>query len=664
MPTGKRGVAYLRVSRDQQETARQRSAIRRWESQQGVEIQSWFEDTGSRDLAAKRPDFQRLLRAIEAGLIDWVVVDSQDRFGTKDAHEWGKFNSLLNDHGCELWSVAQGLLSATDDATILTGTIGALTSTREQKERAGRNIKGKVAKAKAGLYQGGYSPYGCDVACYDKSGKEKWRVLYTGHFRRLKIQPDGTRQEFNGRGNFPAKDPTDELRLAPSVEARRVEVVRLIFETYAEEAIPLNALARKLNDLEVDPVFGDRWNQPKIKHVLTNPAYIGFPAWNKKGGSRFMEFVDGQFREVPREKGKVTASRHRRPEDYVQTEHATFEPMIDRELWDRVQRKLEAAKATNQGRGAKKGPRSAELWLRGFLVCGRCGKPMRGWHPRGDKYLFKSYFCGTYGNYGPKNPSGCKLHRVRAELLESVVEEYLTAKHGQLKAMVEAQEKSDYELLRPMEEDLARKWAELAAIERRMAGELGAKFRFEPSRAGTLFFEEDPEKLRDMTSYMTLAGAFRDIWGIYHGLPSPEVEGKIVAAESELARLVDSYGDLPKGAKRARELANARVEDLEARINALRAEQEDLGQRWDDLQADFLRTWEATGAALEALKTEGAHRRKAEAFGKVVDKIICHFKHDDSKGRSAKSFLEIVEVLPAEGLSVKYYPNAASPERG
>lgn len=111
-------------------------------------------------------------------------------------------------------------------------------------------------------------------------------------------------------------------------------------------------------------------------------------------------------------------------------------------------------------------------------------------------------------------------------------------------------------------------------------------------------------------------------------------------------------------------MANARIEDLEARINALQAQQEDLGQRWDDLQAEFLRTWETTGAALEALRTEGAQRRKTEALGRVVDKIICHFRHEETKGRSAKSFLDMVEVLPAEGSSVKYYPNAASPGRG
>jgi len=50
-----------------------------------------------------------------------------------------------------VWSVAQGLPSATHDATVLTSTLGALTSTREPKERAGRNIKGKVAKAREGL---------------------------------------------------------------------------------------------------------------------------------------------------------------------------------------------------------------------------------------------------------------------------------------------------------------------------------------------------------------------------------------------------------------------------------------------------------------------------------------------------------------------------------
>ena len=149
------------------------------------------------------------------------------------------------------------------------------------------------------------------------------------------------------------------------------------------------------------------------------------------------------------------AGRQRRREDFVQAEQPAFEPIVPREVWDKVQRKLDEAKKANEGKGAKKGPRSPELWLRGLLVCGRCGKPMRGWHPRNDKYLWKSYFCGTYGNYGAKNPTGCKLHRVKAEVLEQVAERYLEEKHRQLRMTIEAQQRGDDELTRPQEEDSA-----------------------------------------------------------------------------------------------------------------------------------------------------------------------------------------------------------------
>lgn len=60
-PTGKRGVSYIRVSRDQQETARQRDTIGLWLVRLGLTLTHTYEDTGSRDLAAKRPGFQRLL---------------------------------------------------------------------------------------------------------------------------------------------------------------------------------------------------------------------------------------------------------------------------------------------------------------------------------------------------------------------------------------------------------------------------------------------------------------------------------------------------------------------------------------------------------------------------------------------------------------------------
>ena len=109
-------VSYLRRSSDQQDTLRQREDIQR----SGLKIDEWLEDHESRDQAHKRPDFQRLLRAVQAGQSRPIVVQSLDRFGVKDAYEMGKFFSILRDHDCRLLDAAGKQLNAEDDATVLT----------------------------------------------------------------------------------------------------------------------------------------------------------------------------------------------------------------------------------------------------------------------------------------------------------------------------------------------------------------------------------------------------------------------------------------------------------------------------------------------------------------------------------------------------------------
>ena len=77
-------AAYIRVSSDKQDTERQEKAIKA----SGRKIDHWFRDAegrNPRDLPHKRKEFQRLMKAVEAGLIDTIVVDRQDRFGAADA---------------------------------------------------------------------------------------------------------------------------------------------------------------------------------------------------------------------------------------------------------------------------------------------------------------------------------------------------------------------------------------------------------------------------------------------------------------------------------------------------------------------------------------------------------------------------------------------------
>lgn len=244
-PNGKIIAAYVRVSSDQQDSTRQRRSIEDWAKRNGVSIVHWFiDDKGKnpRDKSDKRLDFQRLLKLIRTGAVDVVVVDSQDRFGVKDNAEFWKYVSELRDNGCELWSVAQGLLSGEDDASVMVSTVGALTSTREQKEKGFRSLEGRIKTVRAGKYQGGNPPYGCDVVCYDASGSPKWRLIWTGNFQRLKINPDGTEQRFDGKNNLPGRDTTDVLRVQPSIRKDRLKVVRQIFDWYSKRTYRLDRL--------------------------------------------------------------------------------------------------------------------------------------------------------------------------------------------------------------------------------------------------------------------------------------------------------------------------------------------------------------------------------------------------------------------------------------
>jgi site-specific DNA recombinase len=164
MPT----VAYLRCSSDPQDTLRQREAIQR----SGLKIDQWLEDHESRDRADKRPDFQRLLRAVQAGQVDTIVVQALDRFGVRDAWELGKFFTILKDHDCRLLDASGKQLNADDDGSVICSTVGALTSSREQREKASRVLTGKLTLARKGQFLGGYCPYGCDVVAFDAQGNE------------------------------------------------------------------------------------------------------------------------------------------------------------------------------------------------------------------------------------------------------------------------------------------------------------------------------------------------------------------------------------------------------------------------------------------------------------------------------------------------------------
>lgn len=628
-------AGYLRVSSDKQDVARQRASINTWAARTGQSIDVWYEDStgrNPRDLASKRKGFQRMLKAVEADLISCIVVDSQDRFGTRDAYEWGKFLTILRDNDCSLFDASGKDLSADDDASVLMGTIGALTSTREQREKAFRNVSGKVQKAKLGEYQGGNPPYACDVVCFGANGDEKWRTLYVGHYKRWKCYPDGKRERFDGKDNSPRKDATDTLYVRPTIEKERLKIVQQVFSWYANESISPHQIAERLNDLGASPVFGEAWHKVTVRQLLRNPVYIGFPTWNKSGGSRFAEYVDGKIQTVERLKGNVKQGRRRSASDYVQPDKPLFTPIIDQETWDKVQSKADASSA-EQLSVPKRSAQTGELWLKPFLICGQCGKPMRATRGESTERLFPSYFCGTYGTYGRKNKSGCHCHRVKHELLEKIVMDYVKTTSPKVAQLLVATQTGDLEAARPL----------LQAITDAHGQYLGLQ-------CDMLTFVDLNMDDRERSQSLRKGIGLRGMYGAAYEKLRPRIEKEVAEKEDELDKMLDSFADLSGG---LRERGKAKMEGLQREIDLLRDDLTDWRQPYEEIERELAARKVAFDRAAEVLSNGAAGRKKTEVLATLVDQIICHFRHTGGNGKNnGKSILEKVEIVPVSGDSV------------
>ncbi|HEV8066558.1 MAG TPA: recombinase family protein [Planctomycetaceae bacterium] len=649
---GKRIAAYVRVSSDQQDTTRQEQSIKDWAKRNGLKIADWFTDNkgrNPRDKGDKRLNFQRLLALVRTGSVDAIVVDSQDRFGGKDTAEFFRYVADLRDNGCELWSVAQGHLSGEDDASVLTSTLGAMTSKREQSEKGLRSLEGRIKTVKAGLYQGGYPPYGCDVVCFDGNDKPKWRLIWNGNFKRLKINVDGTQQEYIGKDNLPGRDRTDTLRLQPTIRKERIKAINSIFRWFATESISPLQICNRLKVARVDPLFDGGWSKQRVKELLGNPAYIGMPVMNRRAGGRHWEFVDGKMQPVKAIKGKVKAGRKRETTDYIFPDKPVFKPIVPIDIFNAVQKKLENASARYKDLAIKpRSPRIASFYLRNVVYCGRCGRPMRVWNETyGDK-VYRSYFCPTYGTHGINNPTGCRSHRVKADVLESLVDSYLKETHSKIATLLSR--KSD-DPTEPLTGDWNDKADELLAIQSRMQQFNKGQGKIVPSSL-----------LKRLNGKKAIVQDLRLYQYIYNKR-KPELEREYKRLDREHTGEVAKVQRFPSTATKAIAKANKRILEIEPMMATIETQLQRVDGRFHELVADLIHRGKTITAIREKVSTEAQFRRKAELVKSVIGMAVCHFQPIESTGKVRQSKLVRVEVFPHDGAAVSILPDGKEPAR-
>jgi DNA invertase Pin-like site-specific DNA recombinase len=222
-------VVYERVSTDRQDIARQAVQRERAQADNPKREIVVLQDDGVS--AFKVPIFDRpggraLCARIEAGAVEAVYADAQDRLSRGKLAEWVNFKALCDDAGTRI--VLDGReLRADDEADELLGVIGAITARRESREKAHRVRGGMRKRAERGLSTGGPSPYGYR---YEDGG------LVVVH---------------------------DEA-----------ELVRRIFTEYVGGKSQ-RQIARDLHRDGVRTKRGGRWSQAVVARVIANPLYKG-----------------------------------------------------------------------------------------------------------------------------------------------------------------------------------------------------------------------------------------------------------------------------------------------------------------------------------------------------------------------------------------------------
>ena len=321
---------YTRVSTELQvdgySLEAQKERLKKEAKHRGMKVVGEYSDEGKSGKNIKgRPEFQRMLMDIRTKKddVDYVLVFKLSRFGRNAADTLSSLQ-LMEDYGVHLLCVEDGIDSAGAASKLMISVLAAV-SEIERENIKEQTMAGRQQKARDGRWNGGFAPYGYKLVLKDG---ERSKVL--------------------------------------EIEESEAELVRLIYDKFANTQMGANAVAKWLNEHAYTKTVRQNGTTPHIsahfvKLILDNPVYMGKIAY----GRRRTEKIEGTRNEVHVVK---------QAEDTYELYKGIHEAIIPEDLWYRAH-----AKRLVTGVKHEK-THSLEHChiLSGLLRCPVCGAPMYG----------------------------------------------------------------------------------------------------------------------------------------------------------------------------------------------------------------------------------------------------------------------------------------------
>ena len=371
---------YERLSRDDEmqgesnSIVNQKRYLEEYAQAQGFKNIRHFTDDGYSGTNFKRPGFQEMIAAIEAGEIDVVCVKDLSRFG-RDYLKVGFYTEIMfPEKGVRFIAINNSVDSANPMENDFTPFLNIMNE------------------------------------WYAKDTSNKIRTIF-----RSRMQ-DGKRCS----GAIPygyRRDPEDKNHLLIDEEAAKVvrRIYQMVIDGMGSQAIANQLTADNVlipsayleqsehgesrNHSYHDPC---RWNCTAVSYILDKQEYMGHTVLGKTICENF----------------KTKKRRKARPDELIIFEN-THEPIIDAETWHLVQ-KLRRRTRRKLANG------SYSHRLSGLVYCADCGKrlsyssPQSQHRPDGKTYDADSSFrCPTYKSmYGE-----CTMHYIKSSTLDKLVDE-------------------------------------------------------------------------------------------------------------------------------------------------------------------------------------------------------------------------------------------------
>jgi site-specific DNA recombinase len=354
-------VAYLRMSDKKQDKSipDQKAEIEKYAAANGYQILRWYRDDGiSGAETIKRVGFQSLILAAQQDRdFEVIIVWDQDRFSRFDPMEANYYWYILRQAGVRIVTVATGELDFSDLGGWLAASVAQHGKAQYLRDLSRNVLRGRVAKARQGKWQGNRAPYG-------------YQIVNGGD---LAIATDGT-----------------------------AEVVKRIFDAYAETDSSLCDIANDLNVEGIPSPSGRKWNQSSVGTILRRECYYtGKMLQLRTPKGKFYSVVDGDI--VACGQAKL---------DRGQGFSVDCPTLVSPALWKRTQQYLKR-------RQTQTTPtlKPSESVLRGILHCANCGNRMyardyaRGANPDPTD---RTHWCSTYHHHGTH---GCTRNLVHEKAI-------------------------------------------------------------------------------------------------------------------------------------------------------------------------------------------------------------------------------------------------------